>query len=42
MNSVAAPKEAEVRIPWSTRISYALGDSAQNIVWGAMSVIVFF
>lgn len=29
-------------LPWSTRLSYALGDTAQNVVWGAMSILTFF
>ena len=30
------------KIPWSVRIAYGLGDTAQNIVWGAMSILTFF
>lgn len=29
-------------LSWFTRISYALGDTAQNVVWGAMSILTFF
>ena len=32
----------EGRLSWITRISYGLGDTAQNIVWGAMSILTFF
>lgn len=40
MNNVENTNE---KIPWSVRISYGLGDTAQNIVWGAMgSVLIFF
>lgn len=30
------------KISWGTRIAYGLGDTAQNIVWGAMSILTFF
>lgn len=30
------------KIPWKVRIAYGLGDTAQNIVWGAMSILTFF
>lgn len=34
---------SESKIPWLVRIAYGLGDTAQNIVWGAMgSVLIFF
>ena len=40
MNKIS-PSEA--KIPWLVRIAYGLGDTAQNIVWGAMgSVLIFF
>lgn len=30
------------KISWGTRVAYGLGDTAQNIVWGAMSILTFF
>ena len=30
------------RLPWMTRIAYGLGDTAQNVVWGAMGILTFF
>ena len=30
------------KLSWSTRIAYGLGDTAQNVVWGAMSIITLF
>lgn len=30
------------KLSWSTRIAYGLGDTAQNVVWGAMSILTFF
>ena len=30
------------RLPWMTRIAYGLGDTAQNVVWGAMGILPFF
>lgn len=30
------------KLSWFTRISYGLGDTAQNVVWGAMSILTFF
>lgn len=30
------------KLSWITRIAYGLGDTAQNIVWGAMSIITLF
>lgn len=29
-------------LSWTTRIAYGLGDTAQNVVWGAMSILTFF
>lgn len=39
MTDAKAPAE---RLSWLTRISYGLGDTAQNVVWGAMSILTFF
>lgn len=25
------------KLSWTTRVAYGLGDTAQNVVWGAMS-----
>ena len=33
---------ASGKLSWLTRISYGLGDTAQNVVWGAMSILTFF
>ena len=30
------------RLPWMTRIAYGLGDTAQNVVWGAMGILTIF
>lgn len=30
------------KLSWTTRVAYGLGDTAQNIVWGAMSILTFF
>ena len=30
------------RLPWMTRVAYGLGDTAQNVVWGAMGILTFF
>ena len=30
------------KLSWLTRVAYGLGDTAQNIVWGAMSILTFF
>ena len=37
---VAAPGSGQ--LPWMTRIAYGLGDTAQNVVWGAMGILTFF
>lgn len=39
MNNTQA---ATGKISWLTRVAYGLGDTAQNIVWGAMSILTFF
>ncbi|MCH4166926.1 MAG: MFS transporter [Megasphaera sp.] len=39
MNDVTATAG---KLSWGTRIAYGLGDTAQNIVWGAMSILTFF
>ena len=41
-NTASSPAGANERLSWGTRISYGLGDTAQNIVWGAMSILTFF
>lgn len=38
MNNTQA---ATGKISWLTRVAYGLGDTAQNIVWGAMSILTF-
>ena len=41
MNSVQiAPNSG--KLSWFTRVAYGLGDTAQNVVWGAMSILTFF
>ena len=30
------------KLSWTTRVAYGLGDTAQNVVWGAMSILTFF
>ena len=41
--TVAVPAGAgNERLSWFTRISYALGDTATNIVAGAMTILTFF
>lgn len=36
------PSAATAKLPWITRIAYGLGDTAQNVVWGAMGILTFF
>lgn len=38
----ASEHAATARLPWLTRIAYGLGDTAQNVVWGAMGILTFF
>ena len=33
---------ATEQLSWKTRIAYGLGDTAQNVVWGAMGILTFF
>ena len=41
MNNVqTAPNSG--KLSWFTRVAYGLGDTAQNVVWGAMSILTFF
>ena len=40
--NTAQPAPANEKLSWLTRISYGLGDTAQNVVWGAMSILTFF
>ena len=42
MTNAQAEAAASGKLSWLTRISYGLGDTAQNIVWGAMSIITLF
>lgn len=35
-------QDSNKKLSWTTRIAYGLGDTAQNIVWGAMSIITLF
>lgn len=41
MNTVTNDRNTD-KLSWLTRISYGLGDTAQNVVWGAMSILTFF
>ena len=41
-NPANAAAENSGKLSWLTRIAYGLGDTAQNIVWGAMSILTFF
>lgn len=41
-HSSAAVTGSAGKLSWLTRIAYGLGDTAQNIVWGAMSILTFF
>ncbi|MBQ7497836.1 MAG: MFS transporter [Selenomonas sp.] len=34
--------ETAGQLSWKTRIAYGLGDTAQNVVWGAMGILTFF
>lgn len=42
MTNAQAEAAASGKLSWFTRISYGLGDTAQNVVWGAMSILTFF
>ncbi len=42
MENVEATTAETGRLSWLTRIAYGLGDTAQNVVWGAMSILTFF
>lgn len=42
MSNVQATAAGQERLSWSTRISYGLGDTAQNVAWGAMGIMTFF
>ncbi len=42
MTNAQAEAAASGKLSWLTRISYGLGDTAQNVVWGAMSILTFF
>ena len=42
MTNAQAEAAASGKLSWFTRIAYGLGDTAQNIVWGAMSIITLF
>ena len=41
-NPGAAPAESGAHLSWLTRVAYGLGDTAQNVVWGAMGILTFF
>ena len=41
-NPANAAAENSGKLSWLTRIAYGLGDTAQNIGWGAMSILTFF
>ena len=40
--NVAMAIDERDKVPWLTRVAYGLGDTAQNVVWGAMSILTFF
>lgn len=40
--AATAPDSQNGRLSWFTRISYGLGDTAMNIVAGAMTILTFF
>ncbi|WP_337624394.1 MFS transporter, partial [Mitsuokella jalaludinii] len=40
--AATAPDPQNGRLSWFTRISYGLGDTAMNIVAGAMTILTFF
>ena len=42
MSNTQMAAAAGGKLPWMTRIAYGLGDTAQNVVWGAMSILTFF
>lgn len=42
MTNAQAAAAASGKLSWFTRIAYGLGDTAQNVVWGAMSILTFF
>ena len=42
MSNTQMAATAGGKLPWMTRIAYGLGDTAQNVVWGAMSILTFF
>ena len=42
MSTTQMAAAAGGKLPWMTRIAYGLGDTAQNVVWGAMSILTFF
>lgn len=41
-SSVSSTAPNQGQLSWFTRISYALGDTAQNVVWGGMAILTFF
>ena len=41
-NPGAASAESGAHLSWLTRVAYGLGDTAQNVVWGAMGILTFF
>lgn len=42
MSNTQMAAAAGGKLPWMTRIAYGLGDTAQNVVWGAMGILTFF
>lgn len=42
MTSTQLEMASSGKLSWFTRVAYGLGDTAQNIVWGAMSILTFF
>ncbi|MCH4166918.1 MAG: MFS transporter [Megasphaera sp.] len=42
MTSVQAVTDQNKPLSWGTRVCYGLGDTAQNVVWGAMGILTFF
>lgn len=41
-DSAMSANAATEKLSWTTRIAYGLGDTAQNVVWGAMGILTFF
>lgn len=41
-SAVGAKPAGSEKLSWTTRVAYGLGDTAQNVVWGAMGILAFF